>query len=219
MRFRISLILLSLFSTPTYAFDECIGSKDSKTVAIYLHGMDAESLSPQELENRKILKKISESLNIGIALLRSTAKCPNKTQLCWGWNFNETGIVDSALKTAQQTKEKCFPKSKHSGLIGFSNGGFVANQIVKDCRKTEFSWLVSIGAGGSWNKNDTKDLSLCGSLVLMTGKKDKYNYEPIKELGKWLKERRANINVVEYDDGHILPEKDLENILKSVVPK
>ena len=45
-----------------------------------------------------------------------------------------------------------------------------------------------------------------GSLVLMTGKKDKYNYEPIKELGKWLKNRGTNVNLVEYDGGHILPE-------------
>lgn len=89
------------------------------------------------------------------------------------------------------------------------------NQIIKDCRKTEFSWFVSIGAGGSWNKNNIKDLSKCGSLIFLAGKKDKSNYESIKELGKWLKEHGANISLVEYNDGHILPEKDLENILKS----
>lgn len=219
MRFQTSLILLSLFSAPTYALDECIGSKDSNTVAIYLHGMDTESPSPQELENRKILKKISEILNVGIALPRSTAKCPNKTQLCWGWNFNEAGIIDSALKTSQQTNEKCFPKSKHTGLIGFSNGGFVVNQIVKECRKNDFDWLISIGAGGSWNQTDKKDLSNCGSLTLMAGKKDKSNYESIKELKKWLTEKKANVTIVEYDDGHTIPEKDLQKVLRSVIPK
>lgn len=219
MRLPMSLILLSLFSAQTYALEECIGPKDSKTALIYLHGMDTESPSPQEIENRKTLKKISEFLNIGIALPRATAKCPNKTQLCWGWNFNEAGVVDSTLKTAQQTKEKCFPKSKHTGLIGFSNGGFVINQIIKDCRKNNFDWLVSIGAGGSWNQTDKKDLSNCGSLTLMTGKKDKSNYEHIKELGKWFKDNKAKITVIEYNGDHILPEKDLENILRSFIKK
>lgn len=219
MRFLISLILLSLFNPPTYALDECIGAKDSTTVAIYLHGMDTESPSPQELENRKTLKKISESLNIGIVLPRSNTKCPHKTQICWGWNFNEAGVVDTILKTAQQTKEKCFPKSKHTGLIGFSNGGFVVNQIVKDCRKNNFDWLISIGAGGSWDQNDKKDLSNCGSLTLMAGKKDTANYEPIKKLGKFLKAHKAKVTVIEYDGGHTLPEKNLENVLTSVIPK
>lgn len=219
MQFPTSLILMSLFSPTTYALDECIGSKDSKTVAIYLHGMDTESPSLQELENRKTLKKISESLKIGIALPRSNSKCPNKTQICWGWNFNEAGVIESALKAAQQTKDKCFPKSIHTGLIGFSNGGFVANQIVKDCQKNNFDWLISVGAGGSWNQNNKKDLSKCGSLILMAGKKDKSNYEPIKELGKWLKEHKSKITVIEYDDSHTLPEKDLENVLRSVIPK
>lgn len=219
MQFPISFILMVFFSAPASAFDDCFGPKDSTNVAIYLHGVDVESLSSQELENRQVLKKISHSLNIGIALPRAKNKCPNKTQICWGWNFNETGIIESALKIAQQSKEKCFPKAKNSGVIGFSNGGFVANQIVKDCKKNDLDWLISIGAGGSWNQNDKKDLSNCGSLTLMAGKKDKFNFEPIKELGNWFKDHKGLVTVIEYDDGHTIPEKDLERILKSVISK
>lgn len=196
---------------------ECIGPKDSKTVAVYLHGMDSEPPSSQELSNRAGLASISKSLKIGFVVPRAKDKCPDNKLLCWGWNFNDSKSVESAIAAAMSAKSECFPKAISTGLIGFSNGGFVANQIIKDCRKTEFSWFISIGAGGSWNKNDTKDLSQCGSLVLMTGKKDKYNYEPIKELGKWLKDRKANINIVEYNEGHTLPEKDLEKVLKSML--
>lgn len=177
--------------------------------------MDTEPPSSQELENRKVLTKISTSLNIGIALPRAQSKCPNKNQICWGWNFNEKASIDSALKVAKETKERCFPKAQHITLIGFSNGGHVVNQIIKDCRNNEFDQLVSIGAGSTWNKDETKDLSQCGSITLIAGKKDASNYQLIKELDKWFKKRKANVKVIEHDDGHILPQKDLENILKS----
>lgn len=217
--FNLVIVTLILAVTASALAAECTGSKDSKTIAVYLHGMDSEPPSSQEMGNRAILKSISKSLKIGFAIPRANNNCPDSKLLCWGWNFNDSKSVESAIAAAMSAKSECFPKATSTGLIGFSNGGFVANQIIKNCRKTEFSWLISIGAGGSWNKNDTKDLSKCSPLILMAGKKDKYNYERIKELGKWLKEQKANINIVEYDDGHTLPEKDLENILKSVIPK
>lgn len=211
---------ITLLSLPILSSAECIGPKDLKNVAIYLHGMDTEPPSQQELSNRKILKKISDSLKIGIVIPRAKTQCPNnKDQFCWGWNFNESGVIDSTLKMAFETKERCFPKSKTIGLVGFSNGGFVANQITKDCRATELNWLISIGAGDSQNKTDTKDLSKCSPLILMAGQKDKSNYEPIKELGKRLSEQKANVTIIEYDDGHTIPEKDLQKVLKSVIPK
>lgn len=213
--FKYIIILLIAFPVLSYA--ECFGPKDSKTVAVYLHGMDTESPSNQELENRKVLSKISESLKIGIAIPRTKNKCPNKTQLCWGWNFNDTGVVDTAIQLAIETQKQCFPKADQFGIVGFSNGGFIANQIVKDCKKTNFKWLISIGAGGSFNKNNKTDLSKCNSLTLMAGKQDKFNYEPIKDLAKWLKEHKADVTLVEYNSGHLLPEKDLEKVLKSII--
>lgn len=207
------IILNSHFSFAT----ECIGSKDSQIAAIYLHGMDSEAPSTQELQNRNRLTNIAKSLNLGFAIPRATERCPDGKLLCWGWNFNDHKSIEAAINSAQNAKAFCFPKAKHVGLIGFSNGGFVANQILKDCRKTDFDWLISIGAGGSWIKSDTKDLSKCASLTLVAGKKDQYNYEKIKEFGNWLQSKNAKVNVVEYDDGHTLPEKELENILKSSI--
>lgn len=212
-------IISLLITFPMLSYAECIGPKDSKTVAIYLHGMDTESPSNQELENRKVLSKISESLKIGIAIPRAKNKCPNKSQICWGCNFNEDGVVENALQLASASQTQCFPKSTQIGLIGFSNGGFVANQIIKDCKKTDFKWLVSIGAGGSYNKNDKTNLNKCGALILMAGKEDKSNYEQIKSLEKWMNERKANVNFVEYESGHNLPEKDLEKVLKTLISK
>ncbi len=205
-----------LTATSASAID-CIGSKDSKKVAVYLHGIDTEPPSTQEIQNRLILSSISKKLKMGFAVPRAKNKCPDNKSLCWGWNFNDSESVESAIITAKATKLKCFPKATSAGLIGFSNGGFVVNQIIKGCRKTEFSWFISIGAGSSWSENDKKDLSKCSSLILMAGKKDKFNYEPIKELGKWFKDQKANVNIVEFNDGHSLPEKDLENILKSFI--
>lgn len=211
-----TLMLMLLSTLPSIAV-ECIGSSDLKTVAVYLHGMDTEPPSTQELSNRASLAAISKSLKIGFSVPRAIDKCPNSKLLCWGWNFNDSKSVESAIVAAMNAKTECFPNATSVGLIGFSNGGFVANQIVKDCRSINFNWLISIGAGSSQNKNDKKDLSTCGSLVLMAGKKDKYNYESMKELGSWFKNRGAKINIIEYDGGHILPEKDLEKVLKSIL--
>lgn len=216
---RLTLILTLLISTSPSLATECIGSKDLKTGAIYLHGMDTEPPSAKELSNRSSLAAISKSLKIGFSMPRAKNKCPDNRLFCWGWNFNDSESVESAIVTAMNAKAECFPKATSVGLIGFSNGGFVVNQIIKDCRKTTFNWLISIGAGGSQNKNNEKDLSKCGSLILMAGKNDTYNYEPIKGLAGWLKTRGADIKIVEYNDGHVLPEKDLENVLKLIPQK
>lgn len=215
---RLLIIQFILLASTAAIAVECVGPKESKSVAVYLHGMDSEPPSSQELHNRASLTSISKSLQIGFAIPRAKDKCPDNKLLCWGWDFNDPKIIESAIAAAMSAKSECFPKATSMGLIGFSNGGFVANQIIKNCHKTEFAWLISIGAGGPW-KSNTEDLSHCGSLILMAGKKDLYNYEPIKELGRLLKNRGANINVIEYDEGHILPEKDLKNVLKSVLPK
>lgn len=64
-----------LLTTISASAIECLGSKDSKKVAVYLHGMNSEPPSYQELRNRKSLASISATLKIGFAVPRAKDKC------------------------------------------------------------------------------------------------------------------------------------------------
>lgn len=206
-----------LFSTPAWSI-ECIGLKDAKNSVVYLHGMDTEIPGEQEILIRQKLTTLAAKLNMRIALPRASDTCPtNSKLLCWGWNFNDSKVVNAALANAALAAKECFPKAKKMGLLGFSNGGFVANQIIRDCKHTQFSWFISIGAAGDWNSADSKDLSKCGQLQLFAGKQDKSNYKNIKTFAAWLKERKAKVDLIEYEEGHTVPLKALELSLQEIL--
>lgn len=182
--------------------------------------MDTKTPGEQEQSNRKKLAIIAENLNLRIAVPRAVDSCPNdKNLICWGWNFNDQKVIEKALASVSTAAKECFPKEKKFGLIGFSNGGFVANQIIKDCKKIDFLWFVSIGAAGSWTQSNSKDLSHCGTLKLLAGKKDQWNHEPMKELEANLKANKADVELIEYNDGHLIPALELEGILKKLIQK
>ena len=217
MKFRlISAILFILIPKIVWAV-ECIGPKNSKNSIVYLHGMDTPTPGEQEILIRQKLTTISEKLNLRLALPRATKMCPTNAKLmCWGWDFSNSKIIDEALASAFLAAKECFPQAKKLGLIGFSNGGLVVNQIVKDCKETPFSWFISVGAAGSWKKNETKNLKECGTLYLFAGKQDKSNYLNIKNFSAWFKSQGANTELVEHDGGHAVPSEELERLLRKL---
>ncbi|MBL7545963.1 MAG: hypothetical protein JNL11_19245 [Bdellovibrionaceae bacterium] len=218
-RIKVLGVLVLFLSSTAWSF-ECVGPKTASNFAVYLHGMDTQKPSPQEQSNRKKLSEIANKLNLRIAIPRAADLCSNdKNLICWGWNFNDSKIIDATLYLSSKAEAECFPKKKANGLIGFSNGGFVVNQIVKDCKKTEFSWFVSIGAAGSWNDSSTEDLSQCGKISLLAGKQDKANYENIKNLAAWFHKNKAPAQLIMYEGGHEIPEKELEQELKGYLAK
>lgn len=217
--FKILASLVLFLSSTAWSY-ECIGPKAASNFAVYLHGMDTQKPSSQEQSNRQKLAEIADKLNIRIAVPRANDRCPtDKNLICWGWNFNDSKIIDAAISASANAQAECFSKAKTVGLIGFSNGGFIANQIVKDCKKSEYSWFVSIGAAGSWNDSNSKDLSQCGKISLLAGRQDKSNYESIKNLAAWFKKNKAQVNFIEYDSSHEIPTKELEQELKGYLAK
>ncbi len=216
---KIAKFTICFISLPLTAFAlECIGPKEASSFAVYFHGMDNPAPGSQELTNRKTLSLIAEKLNIRIAIPRAKEPCPNDKQLiCWGWNFTDPKILNASLSESAKAQAVCFPKAKKVGFIGFSNGGFIANQILKDCKKSDFSWFISIGAAGSWNDSKEKDLSQCGHLKLMAGKQDTFNYENIKKLARWFNSNKARVDLIVFDGGHEIPSKELEQELKKLL--
>ena len=198
----------------------CLGLKDSKSFAIYLHGTDTDIPSAQEFTNRELLSRISNSLKIGIVLPRSKDKCTaDKRFICWGSDYNDPKLLNSVFTAAVTEAKNCFPDAKPAVLIGFSNGGYIVNQILQNCRKTIFEWLVSIGAGGSWSKTEISDQSRCGNLFLFARNEDKVSYQPLKDFNSWLKNRKAQGKNLETEENIIVPDKSLEEELKKILKK
>ncbi|MFY7842103.1 MAG: hypothetical protein ACOVQW_04840, partial [Actinomycetes bacterium] len=193
------LIALFIFPTNPLVWAECLGPLNANHFMVYLHGMDTVKPSPQEMNNRKVLKNIAGKLNLRIALPRAINKCPkDANQICWGWKFTDAG-VEEVLKSSDSAIEECFPKAKKVGLLGFSNGGFAVNQIVKDCRTTNFDWFISVAAGGSWNEESSRDLSKCGKIYMFAGKLDHQNFDSIKGFNIWLQKNKSDVKIIEYD--------------------
>lgn len=217
MNQSLLIYLLILSTLPVARAQECLGSEKAKHSVVYLHGMDTTSPSPQEMRNREVLNDLAQKLNLRIALPRAISICPNnQNQICWGWDFSDVSSITSSLEIVSAAAKKCFSKSNHIILLGFSNGGFVVNRLIQDCLKTPYTQFISVAAGGTWNANSTKDLSQCGSLVLLIGRKDSSNYKPVKEYHSWLKQNKAATTLIEFPGSHELPSKELEQTLQAL---
>ncbi len=103
--------------------------------------------------------------------------------------------------------------------MGYSNGGYVVNYILKYCKKNSFNWGISIGAGSTW-KNDepVSDMSTCGRYIFLIGTKDTYNYDIVKSMKPWMEKRKVNFIISEYDEGHVVPYKELAAEIKKALP-
>lgn len=214
------LLLFFIYTATTALAQDCIGPKNAKAGMVFLHGMDSPEFGPQERKTREHLAKIAGELDIAFALPRSTMKCPTKPDLvCWGWSFHELDSVDNALAASEKAKQTCFPEAKSTGIMGYSNGGYVVNYILKYCKKNSFDWAISIGAGSTWKDSDpVTDMSSCGKYVFLIGTKDTYNYDTVLKMKPWLEKRNVKFSISEYDDGHTVPYKELLTEIKNLTP-
>ena len=212
------ITLFLVYTSTTVLAQECIGSKTAKAGMVFLHGMDSPEFGPQERKTREHFAKMAKELDIAFALPRSPMKCPTKPHLvCWGWSFHELDSVDNALAASEKAKQTCFPEAKSTGIMGYSNGGYVVNYILKYCKKNSFDWAISIGAGSTWKDSDpVTDMSSCGKFVFLIGTKDVYNYSIVQSMKPWLTKRKVNFTVPEYDDGHTVPYKELLEEIKKL---
>ena len=191
----------------------CFGPLEAATGYVYLHGMDSLSPSEQEISNRDKLRRISERLRIRIAVPRAQAKCPqNSEMLCWGWSFSDSESI--------QIQTEVFTAAKACGikavnLIGFSNGGHAVNTLFKSCRIDGDPKLISIGASRAilGKFSSVRDLGKCGTLQILIGKKDQYNYDSERSFLKEIKARNGNVQWTEFDGAHEVPEQSLLEVL------
>ncbi|MGK5085719.1 hypothetical protein WDW37_20715 [Bdellovibrionota bacterium FG-1] len=193
----------------------CIGPESATQFAIYLQGQDSDPPSQQELGNRQNLSNLAKALNVRIALPRATQHCPNKPDLlCWGWEFNKQTALDS-ISTINAAAAACFPNADRMGIIGFSSGGYLSNQIFQNCLGFQTvpitKWFVNAGSTfGSWSSSDgSNNYSRCGPLVLIAGRQDQFNFDPKNAYFDFLKSHGADVALQLFDGGHILPDEPL----------
>lgn len=216
---RILTVFTSLVLTAQFSYaTECLGPKDAKKAVVYFHGMDALTSNTSEIGNRETLNKIANELGIGIAMPHAKDKCPKNPDLyCWGWNFYDSKVIDNAIAEATAAKQLCFSEAVETGMVGFSNGGYVVNYTLRNCKKTPFDWAISMGAGSTWKPEDPiSDLSSCGKFIFMVGDADTANNSVVHEMSPWLEKRKANYEIVEFSGGHKVPYDELKAQIKKL---
>ncbi|OFZ79400.1 MAG: hypothetical protein A2603_14515 [Bdellovibrionales bacterium RIFOXYD1_FULL_55_31] len=120
---------------------DCLGTWAAKHYLIYLHGMDTESPSPQEQQNREMLSRLAQVLNLRIALPRAKNACPTQPNLkCWDWAFTKEA-VQAELANAIAEANQCFPDGAAFSFVGFSNGGYLVNAAIQNCIQKGHSFV------------------------------------------------------------------------------
>ena len=189
----------------------CLGPADATTFAVYLHGVDEAGISDQELENRRTLDAVARKLSMRVALPRASKPCPNQPgELCWGWTFDESEL-DAAATAVKAAAASCFGASRPFGVIGFSNGGSLVTKLLRTCslrqRLPGAAWAMTVGSAmnhGPLEATPT-DLSACGRLVMLSGTRDAYNFDPDDQLLHGLEAKHADVHALRFEGGHSIP--------------
>lgn len=189
----------------------CLGNPRAKNHAVYLHGFTDENMGGQERMNYKNLSKLASSLDLMIAIPSSTKSClhDGKRQRCWGTGMTQSE-AENALRITRKAANKCFPRNRPYGLIGFSNGGYMATKVFSYCLAPKqaplLRWIVTVGAAKLWGSgHSNRNLRSCRPITLLAGKRDTYNYERRQKKFRDLRRKGADISILLFDGGHELP--------------
>ncbi len=201
----------------------CIGPADATRFAVYLHGVDEVSISDQEIHNRQSLDAIAKSLSLRIALPRASMPCPNQpASLCWGWAF-DAHELDGAADAVTRAAGACFGRAKPFGLIGFSNGGYLLTKLLRTCtlhaKLPDAAWVLTVGSTMLQGPLESQpdDLSACGRLVMVSGTRDTYNFDPADHLLHALRDKRADVRGVRFDGPHGVPEEPTRTVIAELL--
>ncbi len=215
MRQLLTLSIFFFTASLALSATECIGPANAKKSIVYLHGMDTEFPSSQELGNRVVLSELAKKLNIRFALPRAKDKCPpSPQQVCWTWAAKTSADLANVKTAIKSAASDCFSNKDYS-VLGFSNGGVAVTAMLRLCEKVDFKSAIVIGAAGGWFSTDPKNLKDCNpSLISLLGSKDTANQKPVRDLISHLISLKAPAVLVEYEGDHKLLYDPLANLLK-----
>ena len=182
-----------------------LGSPTASHTWIYLCGLATEFI-PEYMHDLATLDAIGKQLNIRFLAMIPTHRCSQlNNMLCWPHETEQE---------LQETYEEIMRKVKNqpiSGYIGFSNGGFFLNKLAQFIEIDKP--IISIGSAGPlFNLNGPPN-----TMHLLIGKKDQSHYEHAINLYKQAKDTNLTINLIEYNEGHTIPEQTLKELLQNIV--
>lgn len=185
----------------------CLGDKSAKYQWIYLHGMDDPEISSQERDNRALMERLSRSMHARIFVARGNSVCKGK--VCWKQTSPEE--VRDTFDSIRLAAKECLDIGKPFGLIGFSNGGYLASKIAQFCIAPKPSWILAIGSAGSLGSET--NLVECAPLSLLIGKKD-MTRDKAKTYFESLRKAKLPVTYDTFAGGHELIQPVLENAIK-----
>jgi len=206
-RIIIFLFFLAVYSNALAeqdtSFKEC-GSSTSNKAWIYLCGLTAHFI-PECMEELQALDAVGKLLDIKfLAMVPKSRSCQFNNRLYWPHDTEE-----ELLKTYQE-----IVGATHSyavqGYIGFSNGGFFLNKLAQFIKVDKP--IISIGSAGPlYNRQGPHN-----SMYLLIGKEDKWHYEHTVNLHEHAKNTHLTIHLIEYNEGHKVPEKILQELIQEL---
>ena len=202
----------------------CFGSKSAKNHVVYLHGMHGRQFSEQERENLVNLQKVAEVMNLRVAVPQSDRACryQGRWQRCWGTEMRAEDALDT-ISTIKQAANACFGGRTSYGVIGFANGGYIANKIFEYCLSPQHApnlkYLVSVGSAKSFSQELRTRGSLrhCRPITLVIGKYDHANYQKNPHNFTRFRQRGADASIIVFPGGHEVPYGPMVSALRKFV--
>jgi predicted esterase len=211
MTFLVSLLLSVSIS---HAKTECIGPQKAGTYFVYLHGSHAVGGSRLKEWNKEVLKQLAGKHSIRFALPDAALHCnDDETRSCWMTGKEWDRASDALKDTIEEAARDCFPREKF-GLVGFSNGGYFVDNLIKTCARNDYTRLISVGAGGTQRPEDPKTLDGCKpKLTMLVGDSDSTYGASAKQFFENLKKLHADVELKTYSGEHRLYLEALEQAL------
>jgi hypothetical protein len=212
--YLISLALIVLSISNSFAATKCLGPEKSEMQIIYLHGFNVNAADAKiEAENEKILQKMATVLKARIALPKSPIKCKNGIDYCWKPVKNKPQNSQANFKTARDLSASCFGANKKAHLLGYSNGGYLAAQIMRYCLVEDFLSVVAVSA--SAEATGIKDYSGCKELHLVNSTKDPV-YKGAYIFLENVKKLKGKISLHAYNSTEAFPLEPTLTLLKTL---
>lgn len=186
---------------------ECIGSPRAHHHAVYIHGLDTYGPAWIELENRERLRAIAALEDISFALPRAPFR---------RWPQTTPADVDTSLAIVRRAARTCFPPNARYGLIGFSNGGSLVNQLIVRGIRSGAEWLASSAGEGNIRSETPADLRSFGAIRIIAGRADS-TARTAPNFVRALARRNADVRLLEHPGGHELPFAETRAALHGLV--
>lgn len=182
----------------------CVGEKDAKKNAIFLHGMlPVGTLAKGVPNSESQLEELAKKHGYRIAIPRSHIVCARaKSHHCWG--HSSVDSIESTYEGVLKSAAQCFDTSKPFVAIGFSDGGYHLGRVFMRGLSPQPKMTIAIGSAGNVGLAHSNDLSKSAHMTLLVGNSDGV-LTKAKSFASALEKKRGQVAFKTYKGGHAVP--------------